>query len=317
MVTVIKADRKSAVLTPSSLACLSAMPTINLTAGCLHDCVYCYIRGYRNYPGESRIVLYEDTLERLRQELRRRHTRPHAVYFSPSSDLFQPAAEVLELSHAILKFLLDEGIGVAFLTKGHIPDDTIQLLINHAELVRAQIGLISLDDRISQAFEPHAASPRERLQQLEALIAGGVLAEARLDPILPTLTDSPDSLNQHFATLVQIGVKRVAAGPLFLRAAIRQSLTRSISDREMLAPLLGAYRDKEQVVMRGTELPIQNLPAEARRQIFVRLQNAAEAHGIELSLCACKNPDLAQGSCNIAGRWPRRPPSAVQMPLMK
>ena len=47
------------------------LPTINLTAGCLHDCVYRYIRGYRNYPGESRIVLYEDTLERLRDELRR------------------------------------------------------------------------------------------------------------------------------------------------------------------------------------------------------------------------------------------------------
>jgi DNA repair photolyase len=317
VVTVIKAGRKSAVLTSSSLACLSAMPTINLTAGCLHGCAYCYIRGYRNYPGESRLVLYEDTLERLRRELRRRHTRPHAVYFSPSSDLFQPAPEVLELSHAILEFLLRQGIGVAFLTKGHIPDDTIQLLIDHAELVRAQIGLISLDDRISQAFEPHAASPRERLQQLETLIAGGVPAEARLDPILPTLTDSADSLNQHFAALAQVGVRRAAAGVLFLRPAIVQSLERNVSDKEMLARLLDAYRDKEQVVMRGTELPIQNLPAGARRQIFVRLRDAAEAHGIELNLCACKNPDLAKGSCNIAGTWPRRPPVAVQMALMK
>ena len=105
MVTVIKAERKSAVLTPSSLACLSIMPTINLTAGCLHDCIYCYIRGYSNYPGESAIVLYENTLDKLRDELRRRRAKPHAVYFSPSSDLFQPAQEVLELSHAVLEFL--------------------------------------------------------------------------------------------------------------------------------------------------------------------------------------------------------------------
>lgn len=40
MVTVIKAKRRSPVLTPSGLACLSVMPTINLTVGCLHDCVY-------------------------------------------------------------------------------------------------------------------------------------------------------------------------------------------------------------------------------------------------------------------------------------
>ena len=35
--------------------------------------------------------------------------------------------------------------------------------------------------------------------------------------------------------------------------------------------------------------------------------DAAEAHGIELSVCACKNADLARGSCNIAGTWPRWP----------
>ncbi len=317
MVAVIKAKRRSSVLTPSSLACLSVMPTINLTAGCLHDCVYCYIRGYRNYPGESRIVLYENMLEKLRTELRKRQTRPHAVYFSPSSDLFQPAPEVLELSHAVLKFLFSQGIGVAFLTKGHIPDDTIQLLIDHAELVRAQIGLITLDERISRAFEPHAASPRRRLQQLGALIAGGVLAEARLDPVLPTLTDRPYALDQHFAILAQVGVKRAAAGVLFLRPAIRQSLERNLADREMLLPLLGAYREEEQAVMRGAEFPIQNLSSERRREILARLQGAAEAHGIELSVCACKNADIARGSCNIAGTWARRPPSAVQPLLVK
>ncbi len=34
MGTVIRADRKSDVLKPSSLACLSRIPTINLTAEC-------------------------------------------------------------------------------------------------------------------------------------------------------------------------------------------------------------------------------------------------------------------------------------------
>ena len=199
MVTVVKARRRSRVLTPSSLACLSVPPTINLTAGCLHDCVYCYIRGYRNYPGESRIILYEDTLERLRHELRPGQPKPRAVYFSPSSDLFQPAPEVLELSHAVLEFLFSQGTGVAFLTKGEIPDKTLELLIDHWDLVQAQIGLITLDEEIVRIFEPHAASPRTRLRQLHSLITGGVAAAARLDPILPTLTDDPEALDRHFA----------------------------------------------------------------------------------------------------------------------
>ncbi len=317
MVTVIRAKRRSRVLTSSGLACLSVLPTINLTAGCLHDCVYCYVRGYRNYPGESRIVLYEDTLERLRQELGRSRTKPHAVYFSPSSDLFQPADEVLDLSHAILAFLFRQGIGVAFLTKGGIPERTIRLLIDHAQLVRAQIGLITLDEEISQVFEPHAASPRTRLAQMRALISGGVPTEARLDPILPTLTDKPVELDRHFAALAQVGVKRAAAGVLFLRSAIRRSLEKNIADREKLASLLGAYRGEEQAVMRGAKIAIQNLTSKRRREIFARLKAAAEAHGIELSVCVCKNADIARGSCYIAGTWARRSSDAVQLALVK
>ncbi len=317
MVTVTKVKRKSPVLTPSSLACLSAMPTINLTAGCLHDCAYCYIRGYSMFPGEGRLILYENTLEKLRNELVRRHTKPLALYFSPSSDLFQPAREVLELSEAILKFLFREGIGVAILTKGHIPDHMLRLLIDHSELVRAQIGLISLDEDISRAFEVNAAAPRRRLEQMEALIAGGVTTEARLDPILPTVTDAPDSADGLFAALAQVGVRRAAAGVLFLRPAIVHSLERNVPDRGMLTRLLGAYQGGERIGIRSNGSSVQTLPLETRREIFARMKEAAVAHNIELSVCACKNPDLAHGSCNIGGTWSRQLPRAVQMPLIR
>jgi len=315
MVTVIRAKRRSPVLTPSGLACLSALSTVNLTAGCLHDCVYCYIRGYRNYPGEGRVVLYEDTLERLRHELRPGQPKPRAVYFSPSSDLFQPAPEVLELSHAVLEFLFSKGIGVAFLTKGEIPDDTLELLIDHADLVQAQVGLITLDEELSRVFEPHAASPRTRLWQLHSLIAGGVATAARLDPILPTLTDDPEALDRQFIALAQVGVRRAAAGVLFLRPGISYWLSRRVPSA-VLAPLLEAYRDGEAAVMRGAAYPIQNLSLERRREIFARLQEAAAPHGIQLDVCACKNPDIARGSCNIAGTWPARTPRAAQLALM-
>ena len=313
--TVIRAARRSAVLTSSGLACLSTLPTINLTTGCLHDCAYCYIRGYRNYPGEGRIVMYENTLDLLRDELSRMATKPRAVYFSPSSDLFQPAPEVLELSHAILQFLFSQGVGVAFLTKGTIPDCSLQLLIEHRELVRAQIGLITLDEGISRVFESHAASPSRRLLQLETLIAGGVQAEARLDPILPGVTDGSESLDEHLTSLARVGVRRIAAGVLFLRPGILYWLKSRVADRGMLESLLHAYQGGQQTVMRGAQYPILNLSTEARREIFDRLERAAAAHGIEVKICACKNVDLARGSCNIAGAWPRRPADVVQ-PLL-
>jgi hypothetical protein len=88
-----------------------------------------------------------------------------------------------------------------------------------------------------------------------------------------------------------------------------------VSDRKMLASLLDAYRDGQQELMRGSPLPIQSAPCEVRREIFARMGGAAQANGIELSVCACKNAGLARGSCNIAGIWSRRQECAVQ-PLL-
>ena len=69
MPEVLYAERKSAVLTPSSLACLAHVPTVNLTAGCAYECRYCYARGYRTHPGEGKVRFYTNTLSKLREEL--------------------------------------------------------------------------------------------------------------------------------------------------------------------------------------------------------------------------------------------------------
>ncbi|HJX12094.1 MAG TPA: radical SAM protein [Dehalococcoidales bacterium] len=132
MVKVVRTIRRSSVITPSRLACLANVPAINLTSGCAHGCVYCYARGYSVYPGGGEVVIYENVLEKLEIELSCERNKPRSIYFSPSSDLFQPLPEVLELGYSVLEFLLSKGIGVAFLTKGHIPDKTMKLLFNHA-----------------------------------------------------------------------------------------------------------------------------------------------------------------------------------------
>ena len=98
MTEVIRTERKSAVLTPSSLACLAHVPTVNLTAGCAHECRYCYGRGYQTHPGEGKLRFYTNTLAKLREELPRKRKKPATVYFSPSSDPFQPVPEVLKMA---------------------------------------------------------------------------------------------------------------------------------------------------------------------------------------------------------------------------
>ncbi|MHC4398607.1 MAG: SPL family radical SAM protein [Planctomycetota bacterium] len=315
MVQVLHSERKSAVLTASRLRCLARVPTVNLTAGCAHGCVYCYARGYSNYPGDGKVRLYANTVDKLRDELRRKRKKPEAVYFSPSSDLFQPVPEVLDMAYEVLQCLFASGIGVAFLTKGRIPDRHLRLLERNVPQVRAQIGLMSLDEDIIRVYEPYAASPRVRLAQARELARAGITTQVRLDPLLPGLTDDADHLNELFAALAWVGVKRIGASVLFLRPAIVGWLRRRVRPSAMLGPLEAAFASATRLEIHAGGSSVVALPADARRAIHDRLIRLAGAHGIEARLCACKNPDVTSSSCRIDGHWPGAAGRARQLDL--
>ena len=317
MTQVIPTERKSAVLTPSSLACLAHIPTVNLTAGCAHDCRYCYARGYLTHPGEGKVGFYVNTLAKLRVELPRKRKKPATVYFSPSSDPFQPVPEILNMAYDVFSFLLESGIGVAFVTKGRIPERHRNLLAAHAPLVQGRIGLTTLDAAIATAFEPHAATPEVRLGQAAELIGAGVPVDARLDPILPGLTDGADCLEPLCAALADIGVRTIAASVLFLRPAVIGSLRRHVEDKLMLNRMLACFAGAELLAIHAGNSRVSALPAWARLEIMDRLKSIADRHGLEVLVCACKNPDISSGSCHISGRWPPAARTASQLGLFQ
>ena len=162
--------------------------------------------------------------------MRRKRKKPTTVYFSPSSDPFQPIPEVLDMAYDVFRFLLESEIGVAFVTKGRIPERHRNLLAAYAPLVQGRIGLITLDPGIAAAFEPFAATPEVRLAQAAELIGANIPVEARLDPILPGVTDGADCLEPLCAALAGIGVRTIAASVLFLRPAVTGSLRRHLGD---------------------------------------------------------------------------------------
>jgi DNA repair photolyase len=301
MIELIRAQRKSAVLTRSSLGCLAGVATVNLTAGCAHGCLYCYARGYSIYPGDGKVRLYANTARKLRDELRRRR-KPRAVYFSSASDLFQPVPEILDLAYEVLELLVQSGAHLAFLTKGRIPRRHMELLTSHAPLVRAQIGLTTLNERVLRAFEPCAAPAEGRLAQAEELLSRGIPTQVRLDPILPGLTDDRRSLDALCSVLAEIGIRRIAAGVLFLRPVVTRSLRWRLRDREMLRRLTQEFARGSRLGIYAGRSAVTALPAQRRRELFSRLQRIANRHGIEAHICACKNPDIAAGCCHIAGR---------------
>jgi DNA repair photolyase len=206
---------------------------------------------------------------------------------------------------------------VAFVTKGRIPERHRSLLAAHSALVQGRIGLITLDPGIAAAFEPGAAMPEVRLAQAAELISTHVPVEARLDPILPGLTDGADCLDPLCAALGRVGVRKIAASVLFLRPAVIGSLRRHVKDKLMLNRMLDHFADGEPLAIHAGNSQVRALPTSARLEIIERLKSIAGRYGIEVLVCACKNPDISAGSCHISGRWPPATRGGSQMGLFQ
>ena len=76
MIQIDFVERKGHVLTKSTLKCLSQVASINPTMGCIHQCAYCYARGYSMYPVDGQVLVYGDMPEKLRKELSTRRKLP-------------------------------------------------------------------------------------------------------------------------------------------------------------------------------------------------------------------------------------------------
>jgi DNA repair photolyase len=301
VVELIARERKPPILTPSSLPCLQNVATINVTAGCALGCKYCYIQGYSHYPGAERVILYVNTPEVVAWELERKRKQPQRVYFSPSSDAFQYLPQVQDVSLRTMTVLLHAGIESAFLTKGFITRPFLELFAGHSERVFAQIGITTLDRGLWRRFEPRTAPPHMRMAAIEALVRLGVHTTVRLDPLIPSLTDSEDNLLPLLGALSQAGIRDAAASYLFLRPQFARrvpALSRADAAAKTGQPPW-LYQEFANGSGGGTMLP----PNE-RAIRLARLETLGHSFGIRIRACRCKNPEFATETCGITGPPP-------------
>ena len=292
---VIPQQRKSKVLTPAQFGCLEGIPTLNITQGCLFECTYCYARGYRQTPQKGEVHLYTNLPDLLREELVRKKVVPQWVILNTSSDCFQHHPDILNITHDVIRILVDHGIGISFLTKGLIPRRFFDLLRLSREKILAQIGLVSLSGRYWSEYEPGTPSPETRLENIQRLKEIGILPEIRIDPIIPFVTDTEAEAKALFRRLQEIGVKRVTLSYLHLRPAIERQLMAELSSlhRKVIESCFKAREWREI----GSSTKTKLLPKTLREKGYQRMKEIGERFGITTSVCQCKNPDLKGDLC--------------------
>ena len=293
--SIISRRRKTPVLRKGTFGCLAGIPSVNVTIGCLLGCVYCYARGYPGAPGAGRVVLFSNLAEKLTEELRRARERPALVLFNTASDSFQPHPDIITTSVRLMEILLERGIAVSLLTKGVVPRRFIEAAAFYPDLVFVRIGMVSTDPAYQRRFEPFAATPEERFGNIERLVAAGVVPEARIDPVIPFVTDSKGSFDGLFRELAARGVKRAMISYLHLRPAVEGQVKRELGGLS-LELVEGMFRGGGFRTVGGST-KTKLVPAEVRRRGYERAREAAEKYGVAVSICSCKNPDMEGGSC--------------------
>jgi len=298
-IRVYPLERKSPLLKNSAFECLRGVPSINMTKGCLHSCVYCYATGFSSSPPKGEVYVYTNLVERLERELRSKRYIPRFLSFSTASDPFQPSYAILNKTYDLMDFILSQGIGISFLTKGFIPEEFYKIWEKRPKSVVARIGIVSTSSRYKKFFEPFSADIKDRLKNIVRLKEMGIQVEVRVDPIIPLITDTERQISSLLSMLRACNVSNISISCLIMRPYLYKQM--GILPREIRNLIFKQY-ENEPFMQVITSAKTRLLPRAQRETIYVRFKQIARDYGIAIKVCGCKNPDLDFEFCMPWGK---------------
>ena len=205
--------------------------TMNPYRGCRHACRYCYARPTHEYWGfdsgrefEQRVFAKVNAPEVLRQELLRPRWMGEPIAIGTASDPYEPAESQYKLTRRILEVLRDHRNPASITTKGIMARRDVDVLkeLNEEAGARVSFSVGSIDERVWKDTEPGAPSPMARLETMRFLVEQGVPAGVSMAPILPGISDSPESIDEVVATAAAYGAQYLSANLLFLKPGSKE-----------------------------------------------------------------------------------------------
>jgi DNA repair photolyase len=177
--------------------------SLNPYTGCVHQCTFCYVRGFElraGRPSDDRygasIRVKVNLLELLPRELARRSWHHEQVAIGSATDPYQPAEGRYRLTRGAIQALAASGTPFSIVTRGPLVVRDADVLAEASRRVdvSVNISIPTLDERIWRTTEPHTSPPRQRLRALRTLVDAGIQAGVGMAPILPGLSDDPAKL---------------------------------------------------------------------------------------------------------------------------
>jgi DNA repair photolyase len=218
----------------TALSRVSGMPfrwSLNPYTGCVHQCTFCYVRGFELRAGRpsdgrygTRIRVKPNLVEMLRRELARRSWRHEEVAVGTATDPYQPAEGHYRLTRGAIEALAQSRTPFGLITRGPLIVRDVDVLADAADRVdvTVNVSIPTLDDRIWRTTEPGTAHPRQRLRAVRRLADAGIRVGVGMAPILPGLSDEPDLLRAVVVAAREAGATFLWWNVLNLRPGTRE-----------------------------------------------------------------------------------------------
>jgi DNA repair photolyase len=291
----IKKREKSRALTGGLPQCLtnSGTSAFNVISGCSFACRYCKYRA-RQQGLEQAVIIYTRLADQVIAELSQLETRgqlPRMILFNTTTDGFCGLKEVNKIAAACLEAFFARGIYVNLTTKGLLPDEVIEVLIRHSELVTVTGTVAALSESFASRFEPHVPPAPQRLAILRRLLERGVPVRGRIEPLIPMENDGERDIMSLLELFRRSGLKEVVVSYLQLDRFTRPHLKQRIGAVHygMLKPW---YEDSDGV---GRFLSDK----EYRLKKYNEIKKLGTKAGVRVMVCACRNADLYTGRCFV------------------
>jgi len=180
---------------------------------CPHACAYCF----RRWAAETRKNLINigqiKAFCRLANFIAARGIKTIPFRISTLCDPFSELERRFKMTLKLLRVARKKRIPITLSTKSSLvaEDPWIYEIeqLSQLGLVAVQFTLITLKESLSKKLEPMAPLPSERLDAMERLHEKGVPIILRLQPIIPGLNDSPNSLREVIMEAKVSGAERV------------------------------------------------------------------------------------------------------------
>jgi DNA repair photolyase len=192
------ADASKEIIAKNDSPDLGFTYSVNPYRGCGHACAYCYARPSHEYLSfgagtdfDTKIVAKLRAPALLRAAFEKPSWKGDGVMFSGVTDCFQPLEASLKLTRGCLEVCAEYKNPVWIVTKAPLIERDIDVLqqLNREAYVSVAVSVPIWDQELARAIEPGVATPRRRVQAIEALAKAGIPVGVMVAPIIPAVSD--------------------------------------------------------------------------------------------------------------------------------